>query len=74
VLDDATFVPVGASEWEVGRFDIDNPTGVAGCVDGAHDIESEASFGLMVVSEDNAMSVAYPGGIGVRWINPIIIE
>jgi hypothetical protein len=73
-LDEATFVPVGASDWEVGRFDIDTPDGVAGCEDGAHRIESEAAFGLMVVSEDYAMSVAYPGGIGVKWINPIIIE
>jgi hypothetical protein len=73
-LDDAAFTAVGSSEWEVGRFDIDNPAGVDGCEDGPHDIYSDAAFGLMVISEDTAMSVAYPGGIGVSWINPVIIE
>ena len=73
-LPDDAFTAVGASGWEVGHFDIDNPDGVAGCTDGAHDISSEASFGLTVVSEDLALSVGYPGGIGVNWINPIIPE
>jgi len=74
VLDDAEFHQVGSSEWEVGWFDIDRPGGVAGCEDGAHRIESQAVFGLTVVGEDMALSVGYPGGLGVRWINPVIIE
>jgi hypothetical protein len=73
-LDEAAFAPVGGSEYEVGRFDIDDPDGVDGCADGRHDIWSESSFGLTVVSEDTAMSVAYPGGIGLEWINPVEIE
>jgi hypothetical protein len=73
-LPNDAFTAVGASEWEVGHFDIDNPDGASGCTDGAHDIYSEASFGLTVVSEDTALSVLYPGGLGVNWINPIIVE
>jgi len=65
---------VGSSEWEVGWFNIDQPGGVAGCEDGAHRIESDAVFGLTVVGEDYALSVGYPGGIGVYWINPVIVE
>jgi hypothetical protein len=74
VLDAAGFQQVGASEWEVGWFNIDQPGGVEGCADGAHRIESEAVFGLTVVGEDYALSVGYPGGIGVRWINPVYVE
>jgi hypothetical protein len=73
-LDDGAFQPVGASEWEVGWFNLDQPGGVEGCEDGAHRIESDAVFGLTVVGEDYALSVGYPGGIGVRWINPVYVE
>jgi len=73
-IEDAEFSPVGASEWEVARVDIDNPLGVPGCTDGAHRIESEEPFGLSVVGEDFANSYGYLGGVGVRAINPIIIE
>ena len=74
VIADAEFQQVGSSDWEVARVDIDNPTGVTGCVDGAHRIESEEPFGLSVVGEDFANSYGYLGGVGVRAINPIIIE
>lgn len=73
-IDDVEFSQVGSSEWEVARVDIDNPLGVPGCVDGAHRIESEEPFGLSVVGEDFANSYGYLGGVGVRAINPIIIE
>ena len=73
-LPDDGFTTVGSTSWQVGWFDIDNPDGAAGCTDGAHDITSDASFGLTVVSEDTALSVGYPGGVGVSWINPIVPE
>ncbi len=74
LLPDDGFVPVGATDWEVGRFDLDNPLGVAGCVDGAHRLTASEPVGLSVVGEDFANSYGYLGGVGVRAINPVIVE
>jgi hypothetical protein len=74
VIPDADFVQVGGTEWEVARVNIDQPGGVGTCVDGSHWAKSSAPFGLSVVSIDTAMGSGYPGGLGVRWINPVPVE
>jgi hypothetical protein len=74
VLAETEFTAVGSSAYEVARVDLDNPVGVPGCTDGAHWITSEEPFGLSVVGEDFANSYGYLGGVGVRAINPVIVE
>ncbi len=69
-LDDVEFTSVGSSGWEVGRFFIDDPLDSNTCVDGAHSISSNEPFGLSVVGTGDHQSYGYPGGIGVRAINP----
>jgi hypothetical protein len=73
VLDDADFVSVGSTDWEVGRFALDyNGVDVGSCTDGAHWLEAAEPVGLSVVGEDFANSYGYLGGVGVRAINPIL--
>jgi hypothetical protein len=75
VLPDEDFVAVGASDFEVGRFALDyNGVDVGGCEDGAHYIWSEEPFAVSVVGEDFANSYGYLGGVGVRSINPVVVE
>jgi hypothetical protein len=75
VLPDSDFVPVGSSDFEVGRFALDyNGVDVGICTDGPHSIVSDEPFGLSVVGEDFANSYGYLGGVGVRAINPVIVE
>ena len=74
-LPDSDFVAVGSTEWEVGRFALDYlGTDVGTCVDGTHTLLADEPVGLSVVGEDFANSYGYLGGVGVRSINPIIIE
>lgn len=73
-IPDTDFVQVGGSEWQVARVNIDKPNGVGTCVDGPHSAESTAPFGISVVGIDLANSYGYPGGLGVRWINPVDVE
>jgi hypothetical protein len=70
VLSDAAFAQVGSSDWEVGRFFIDNPGNTTGCADGAHVLFAEGQVGLSVVGTADANSYGYLGGVGVRSINP----
>lgn len=75
VLGPEYFVPVGGSDWEVGRFFIDNPGNTTGCADGAHLLTATEPVGLSVVGTSSANSYGYLGGVGVRAINPTpIIE
>jgi hypothetical protein len=69
-LDDAEFSAVGGSDWEVGRFFIDDPQNSNSCVDGAHFISAAETFGLSVVGTASYQSYGYLGGVGVRSINP----
>jgi hypothetical protein len=64
------FTPVGSTDWEAGRFFIDDPANDTGCKDGAHAIWGDAPFGLSVVGTSPANSYGYPGGLSVRNINP----
>ncbi|HUT76805.1 MAG TPA: hypothetical protein VM285_03920, partial [Polyangia bacterium] len=70
VLSDAAFTQVGFSDWEVGRFFIDNPGNTTGCADGAHVLSAEGQVGLSVVGTASANSYGYLAGVGVRSINP----
>ena len=72
LLSDDDFHPVGSSQYEVGRFSLDDPEG-SGCVDGTHRLFSSQPVGLLVVGYDFANSYGYLGGVGVRPINPIIV-
>jgi hypothetical protein len=74
VIPDADFVQVGGSEWEVARVNLDQPGGAGTCVDGPHWAKSTASFGISVVGISLANSYGYPGGLGVRWINPVDVD
>jgi hypothetical protein len=69
-LPDSSFAQVGSSDWEVGRFFIDNPGNTTGCLDGAHVLTAAGQVGLSVVGTSSANSYGYLGGVGVRSINP----
>ncbi len=72
VLADDAFEAVGASGFEVGRFDLDfDGVDVGSCVDGPHRLEADMPVGLSVVGEDFVSSYGYLGGVGVRAINPV---
>ncbi len=70
ILGPEYFKSVGSSDWEVGRFFIDNPENSTGCIDGAHVLMATDPVGLSVVGTSNDNSYGYLGGVGVRWINP----
>ena len=73
-LDDDAFEEVGTSGFEVGRFALDdNGVDVGGCVDGTHRLEADHPVGVSVVGEDLYNSYGYLGGVGVRFINPVIV-
>ncbi|MFO8074186.1 MAG: IgGFc-binding protein [Polyangia bacterium] len=69
-LPDSEFAVVGSSDWEVGRFFIDDPGNTTGCADGAHVLFAEEQIGLSVVGTADANSYGYLGGVAVRAINP----
>ncbi len=71
VLPDTSFTQVGSSDWEVGRFFIDDPGNTTGCLDGAHVLVADDQVGLSVVGTADANSYGYLGGVGVRAINPV---
>ena len=71
VLPDTGFTAVGSSDWEVGRFFIDDPGNTTGCADGAHVLNADDQVGLSVVGTADANSYGYLGGVGVRAINPV---
>lgn len=66
-VNDALFVDVADTEFQVGRIAVE---------DGVHTLESEdgkTGINVLVVGYDNADSYAYPGGMGVQAINPIMV-
>ncbi|HUT79069.1 MAG TPA: IgGFc-binding protein, partial [Polyangia bacterium] len=71
VLPDTGFTAVGSSDWEVGRFFIDDPGNTTGCLDGAHVLIADDQVGLSVVGTADANSYGYLAGVGVRAINPV---
>ena len=73
-LSDDMFVQVGSSDYEVGRFPLEeNGVDVANCVDGTQHLVADKPVGLSVVGWDFGTSYGYLGGVGVRTINPIIV-
>jgi hypothetical protein len=74
LIPDSEFTPVGVSGWEAARIFIDDEDHPTDCVDGAHLLTASAPVGLSVVGTDYADSYGYLGGIGVKPINPVIIE
>ncbi|MFH1436150.1 MAG: IgGFc-binding protein [Pseudomonadota bacterium] len=59
----ATWFAVGASGYEVARVPV---------ADGVHVVEGASPFGIIVVGYDSFDSYAYPGGLNLELINPII--
>jgi len=57
------WTPVGVSGYEVTREPVS---------DGVHVIEGDQPFGVIVVGFDSFDSYAYPGGLNLQVINPII--
>ena len=60
--------------YELARIDITKAgSSIAGCKDGIHTAKSDIPFGLTVWGWDNAVSYAYPAGMGVRPINSVVV-
>jgi hypothetical protein len=59
----APWTAVGTSGYEVARVPV---------ADGVHVVEGGAGFGIIVVGFDSFDSYAYPGGLNLQLINPII--
>lgn len=59
----ASWSAVGRSGWEVARIPV---------ADGIHVLEGNQPFGVIVVGFDEFDSYAYPGGLNMQVINPII--
>jgi hypothetical protein len=73
-LPESGFIPVGSTYWEVGYFFIDFPGTTTGCVDGAHVLTASDPVGLSVIGTAQTISYGYLGGVGVRRINPVVVE
>jgi hypothetical protein len=58
-----TWTPVGASPYEVGRVNVP---------DGVHVVDGDSPFGIIILGYDPYDSYAYPGGLNLQVINPII--
>jgi hypothetical protein len=71
-LSNALFHQVGSSDWEVGRFFIDDPYPESdGCVEGANTIYANEPFGISVAGVGWCHSYGYLGGLGLAEINPL---
>jgi hypothetical protein len=58
-----TWAAVGSSGYEVARVPVS---------DGVHVVEGDRAFGIIVIGYDSFDSYAYPGGLNLQIINPII--
>jgi hypothetical protein len=66
-VDEALFTEVADTDYQVARIPVD---------DGVYTLESadpEKGINVIVVGYGNAVSYAYPGGMGIQAINPIVV-
>ena len=68
------WVPIGTTPYQLARVDLAvDGSGVAGCNNGRHEVQSTEPIGLTVWGWDITVSYAYPSGASVQPINTVVI-